>query len=125
MLIISQISDLKHIFPGSLTGAFITWVGIPCFNKLISGENTFEDISKKYVLVLDDFGDKDVRINDDDSDIVNITKTKDGYSIDGGKTTAFKNTEISKGSDKPYPRTYEGASFATPRVLVSDLRLYK
>ena len=299
----SRISELKHILLGALAGAFISWVGIPCFNKLMSKENTSEDISKKYILVLDDFDEKDLHINDDDTcdithgelvskiieselpeydvdkidahvhctsdsffkhrlfdrilhggkkydaanvsvgahisfnelsertgidvtrenvaekakeikaylkkhpkdylmkgnifldaemggiadfldgldslsakgtkiyvstcnegprylnlvsladgaivvgaadsldtkyyssenslvrrhfnDTVKITKTQNGYSIDGGKTTAFKNTEVSKGSNKPYPRTYEGASFATPRVLVSDLKLYK
>jgi len=55
-------------------------------------------------------------------DTVKITKTKDGYSIDNGKTTAFKYSEISKGSKKPYPYIHKGASFASPRVLVMDLR---
>lgn len=59
------------------------------------------------------------------NDVIKITKTKEGYSIDGGKTTAFKNTQVSKGSDKPYKIGYEGASFAAPRALVSDLKLYK
>ena len=60
-----------------------------------------------------------------DNGTVNITKTKDGYSIDGGRTTAFKNTQVSKGSNKPYPYTHEGASLATPRVLVMDLKIQR
>ena len=59
------------------------------------------------------------------ADTVKITKTKDGYSIDNGKTTAFMNTQVSKGSNKPYAYTHQGASFATPRVLITDLKMHK
>ena len=55
-------------------------------------------------------------------DAVKISKTNDGYSIDGGKTTAFRNLEVTKGSNNPYPHIHEGTSFATPRVLTMDLK---
>jgi len=58
-------------------------------------------------------------------DAVKISKTNDGYSIDGGKTTAFRDSNVTKGSNKPYPYLHEGASFSTPRVLVLDLSMHK
>lgn len=58
-------------------------------------------------------------------DAVKISKTNDGYSIDGGKTTAFVNSEVTKGSNKPYPHIHEGASFSTPRLLVLDISMHK
>ena len=57
------------------------------------------------------------------SDSVKITKIDGGYSINGSKIKAFDDKQVTVYSKEPYPYTYRGTSFSSPRILALDLKI--